>query len=131
MEMIEVKNVLSHSIEKTTFERKRNSNQFTSLNPHSLFLRQFWFLVLKKIRKLLYVIPVDTRRRFNVYKTSIRRRRRRIDVETTSCVYWDIAKLVFINFSKFGKLSNNVCYFTGVFFGNQIGCPNVKNYLSG
>ena len=25
-------------------------------------------------------IPVDTRRRFNVYKTSIRRRRRRIDV---------------------------------------------------
>ena len=24
--------------------------------------------------------PVDTRRRFNVYKTSIRRRRRRIDV---------------------------------------------------
>ena len=35
-------------------------------------------------------IPVDTRRRFNVYKTSIRRRRRRIDVETTPCVYWDI-----------------------------------------
>ena len=29
--------------------------------------------------------PVDTRRRFNVYTTSIRRR---IDVETTSCVYW-------------------------------------------
>ena len=30
-------------------------------------------------------IPVDTRSRFNVYKTSIRRR---IDIETTSCVYW-------------------------------------------
>ena len=27
------------------------------------------------------LFPVDTRRRFNVY-------RRRIDVETTSCVYW-------------------------------------------
>ena len=27
--------------------------------------------------------PVDTRRRFNVYKTSIRRRRRRIDVLKT------------------------------------------------
>ena len=27
--------------------------------------------------------PVDTRRRFNVYKTSIRRRRRRIDVLQT------------------------------------------------
>ena len=37
-------------------------------------------------------IPVDTRRRFNVYKTSIRRRRRLIDVEMTSCVYWDILK---------------------------------------
>ena len=35
-----------------------------------------------------YLYPVDTRRRFNVYTTSIRRQRRRIDVETTSCVYW-------------------------------------------
>ena len=32
-------------------------------------------------------IPVDTRRRFNVYTTFIRRR---IDVEATSCVYWDV-----------------------------------------
>ena len=31
-------------------------------------------------------IPVEKRRRFNVYKTSYRRL---IDVETTSCVYWD------------------------------------------
>ena len=36
-------------------------------------------------------IPVGTRRRFNVYKTSIRRRQRLIDVEKTSCVYWDRA----------------------------------------
>ena len=32
--------------------------------------------------------PADTRRRFSVYKTPIRRRRRRIDIETRSCVYW-------------------------------------------
>ena len=31
--------------------------------------------------------PVDTRRRFNVYKTSIRRL---IEVETASCAYWEI-----------------------------------------
>ena len=31
--------------------------------------------------------PIDTRRRFNVYKTSIQRL---IDVETTSCAYWEI-----------------------------------------
>ena len=31
---------------------------------------------------------VDTWRRVNVYKTSIRRQRRLIDVETTSFVYW-------------------------------------------
>ena len=37
-------------------------------------------------------IPVDTGRRFNVYKTSIRRRRRLIEVETTSCVYWGISQ---------------------------------------
>ena len=36
-------------------------------------------------------IPVDTRRRFNVYTTSPTADRRLIDVETTSCVYWDQA----------------------------------------
>ena len=37
-------------------------------------------------------IPVDTRRHFNVYTTSndvVTSYRRRIDVETTSCVYWN------------------------------------------
>ena len=33
------------------------------------------------------VDPVDTLRRFNVCKTSRRRRRRLIDVETMSCIY--------------------------------------------
>ena len=37
--------------------------------------------------------PVDTRRRFNVCKASIRRRRRLIDVVTTSCVYWEFSCL--------------------------------------
>ena len=32
--------------------------------------------------------PGDTRRRFNVCKTPMRRRKRLIDVETMSCVYW-------------------------------------------
>ena len=36
-------------------------------------------------------IPVDTRCRFNVYTTSPTSYRRLIDVETTSCVYWDQA----------------------------------------
>ena len=40
--------------------------------------------------------PVDTRRRFNVYKTSPTLYRRLIDVETMSCVYWER-----YNFEKF------------------------------
>ena len=44
-------------------------------------------------------IAVDTRR-FNVCKTSIRRRWRLIDVETTSCIYWD-GRLLFIENNTF------------------------------
>ena len=40
--------------------------------------------------------PVDARR-FNVYTTSIRRQRRRIDVETTSCVYWVIERSITVH----------------------------------
>ena len=32
--------------------------------------------------------PVSTRRRFDVYTTSIMLKRRLMDVKTTSCVYW-------------------------------------------
>ena len=39
-----------------------------------------WNLICSRV-----VYPVDTWRRFNVYKTSIRRL---TDVETTLCVYW-------------------------------------------
>ena len=38
---------------------------------------------------LVWIIPVDTRSRFNVYKTLYKRL---IDVETKSCVYWDWLK---------------------------------------
>ena len=37
---------------------------------------------------MLSNMPADTQRRFNVYKTTSYRRL--IDVETTSCVYWDV-----------------------------------------
>ena len=36
----------------------------------------------------VYISPIDTRRRFNVYKTSPTSYRRLINVESTSCVYW-------------------------------------------
>ena len=51
---------------------------------------------------VLHNSPVDTRRRFNVYTTSIRRPdvvRRGIDVETTSCVYWEWS-LRFLNIHR-------------------------------
>ena len=54
-------------------------------NLINLFSCEFW-----EISKSTF-FSVDTRRGFNVYKTSIRRRWRRvrlIDVETTSGVYW-------------------------------------------
>ena len=35
-------------------------------------------------------IQVITRRRFDVHTTSITSKRRRTDVKTTSCVYWDV-----------------------------------------
>ena len=46
-----------------------------------------FFNSIKEMNRLRKELPVDTRRRFNVYTTS---NRRRIDVETTSCVYWEI-----------------------------------------
>ena len=43
---------------------------------HIIITYLFWVNLMER----LSVVPVDTRRRFNVYKTSIRRHRRRIDV---------------------------------------------------
>ena len=44
-----------------------------------------------------WLYPVDTRHRFNVYKTSIRRL---IDVVTTSCGYWATFHEIAINFES-------------------------------
>ena len=60
--------------------------------------------------------PVDTRRRFNVYTTSLTSYKRRIDVETTSCVYWVdtlnhkglLVKLTFYGVSKKAIKKNNI-----------------------
>ena len=41
---------------------------------------------LKFLYSLYY--PVNTRRRFDVYTTSITLKRRRMDVKTTLCAYW-------------------------------------------
>ena len=54
---------------------------------------------------LLPTNPVDTRRRFNVYKTLPTSHRRLTDVETTSCVYWEKGSLrnigSWVNFQGF------------------------------
>ena len=42
-----------------------------------------------------------------------------------------VCYLVFISFSRFENLKNFVSSLIGVFFGNQIVCPNMTNYLSG
>ena len=60
---------------------------------HSFFLKRFFCITKKSGQNCNYLkndrsFPVDTRRCFNVYKMSIGRRQRLIDVETTSCVYW-------------------------------------------
>ena len=44
------------------------------------------------------IIPVSKRRCFNVYTTSIKLKRHRMDVKTTSYAYWDIIK--FVRFKK-------------------------------
>ena len=41
----------------------------------------------------LHPIPVSTRRRFDVYTTSITLKRRRMDVKITLCAYWDISSV--------------------------------------
>ena len=56
-----------------------NAGWVTVLNTHLSIDIEYYELI----------IPVDTRRCFNVYTTSLTSYRRRIDVEMTPCVYWD------------------------------------------
>ena len=67
--------------------------------------------------QMIFFIPVDTRRRFNAYMTSI-------DVETTSCVDWD-----YQSSHPFTAHWINKCqyFFKSIFFFNRIkfyNCPN-------
>ena len=85
------------------FPNSRILNSVTDLNfglyyPQTVIKTSshlFHFFVLpvyQQLKRQPWPSPVDTRRRFNVYTTSYRRL---IDVETTSCVYWEGCKLDF------------------------------------
>ena len=41
--------------------------------------------------------PVSTRHRFDIHTTSITLKRRRTDVKTTSCAYWETTNFTIIN----------------------------------
>ena len=61
--------------------------------------------------------PVDTRRRFNVYTTSTTSYRRRIDVEATSCVYWENTE---INYQINCKLQTEYLSFSDIHLWRQV-----------
>ena len=46
------------------------------------------------------------------------------------CLLYLLLHLIFFFGTRLGKLNNFVCYFIGIFVGDQIVCPNIKNYLS-
>ena len=68
---------------KNSGNKNVKSNRFLRADDHAQSIKKLFDLnvegsskiqLLKKSYNLSYYIPVDTRRRFNVYKTSIRRR---------------------------------------------------------
>ena len=80
------------ALEKIYASQKIESRNFSS-HPQDKTQNFIIYVWMGSLNTLLQTLkettPVDTRRRFNVYKTSIRRKRRLIDVETKSCIYWD------------------------------------------
>ena len=73
----------------------KNLPSFWKLNYRWLKDGRLIFILILKTRLVWWIknkdiIPVDTRHRFNVYKTSYRHL---VDVETTSCVYWDYIRI--------------------------------------
>ena len=52
--------------------------------------------------------PVSTRRRFDVHATSITLIRRRMDVKTTSCAYWEGKEYFFFSFLWFWSKPSHV-----------------------
>ena len=57
-------------------------------NIASIKINRFVILKLLLVKYSLY-IPVRTRRHFDVHTTSITLKRRRTNVKTTLCAYWD------------------------------------------
>ena len=68
---------------------------------------RFYFLVFESTPNSVYLLcfaylhslkwnPISTRRRFDVHITSITLKRRRMDVKTTSCAYWEMDCLKWI-----------------------------------
>ena len=56
-----------------------------------LFIKDLKIMPVVIVVSFFYhYIPVSTGRRFDVHTTSITLKRRRTDVKTTSCAYWDI-----------------------------------------
>ena len=77
------------------FKTKRSNFRF----KHSRFFRAqsmiLLYIFFASSNNTLSFFAVDTRRPFNVYKTTIRRRRHLIDAQTTLCVYWNFLILGF------------------------------------
>ena len=77
------------------FKMKRSNFRF----KHSRFFRAqsmtLLYIFFASSSNVLSFFAVDTRHPFNVYKTSIRRRRHLIDAQTTLCVYWNFLILGF------------------------------------
>ena len=57
--------------------------------------------------------PVSTRRCFDVHVTSITLKRRRTDVKTTSCAYWECVELMQVAFCMYISIWNYWCTVLG------------------
>ena len=92
--------------EKIIFER--NNEKFYNL----VYLRLLFGLSSRFFTTRM--IPYTSRHTTSFQRTSIRRRQRRIDVETTSCVYWDrrCSSYQFLNQSLQTVMSWKNCIFS-------------------
>ena len=72
-------------------------------------LANSYFRKTLHLKLSFHLTPVNTRLRFNVYKTSYRRL---TDVETTSCVYWDVGlakfTISYIQYIAYMPIYNNL-----------------------
>ena len=63
-----------------------------AINIQNLSFKTKYIGIQIRIKLNFHCIPVSTRRFFDVYTMSITLKRRRMDVKTTSCAYWDWIK---------------------------------------